>query len=107
MGKDFTVTVDNPKRMDDWVSMFDTVTVHVTSPIPVEAFLPGFDEPQLIYELDLGLITKQQRQKLVRYLSQKFNIPMAEIDRQIDSHGVPILAADCMVTVHNPHKWLV
>jgi len=96
MGKDFVVTVDNQKRMDDWVSMFDTVTVHVTSPIPKEAFLPGFDEPQLIYELDLALITKQQRQKLVGYLSKKFGIPMAQVDREIEAHGVPILAADCM-----------
>lgn len=106
MGGDFLVTVNNEKRMQDWLQMFDAVQVYVTSPIPETAELPGFDEPQKIYMLDLELISSRQRQKLVNYLANKFGLDPSVIDAGLDEEGVPILAEDCMITIHNPQRWL-
>lgn len=106
MGRDFVVTVSDSERLRVWIDMFDAIQVHVTSPIPEMAELPGFDDDQLVYMVDLALISSRQRQKLVHYLANKFGIDSAEVEAGLDEHGVPILASDCMITIHNPQKWL-
>lgn len=104
MGKDFTVTVYNPERKAEWEAMLGTATVHVKSPIPSRANLPGHPNT-LIYEMDLGFLTGGQRRRLVAHLAAKFGLPKREVARDLDSHGVPILASDCVASVKNPQKW--
>lgn len=106
MGRDFAVTINNEDRLRDWIDMFDSVQVYVQSPVPQIAELPGFDEPQKVFMLDLELISSRQRQKLVNYLANKFGLDPSVVEAGIDEEGVPILAEDCMVTIHNPQRWL-
>ena len=101
MGKDFTVTVCEPERRAMFEAVFGTATVHVESPFPTKANLPGRPD-SLIYELDLESITPEQREKLVAFLAEKFGISAEEVDALLEAHGVPILADDCVVGVTNP-----
>ena len=105
MGKDFTVTVCEPERRAEFEAIFGTATVHVKSPFPVRANLPGRPDC-LIYELDLELITREQRARLVAFLAEKFGISVEEVDALLEVHGVPILAEDCVVGVANPQRWV-
>lgn len=101
MGKDFTVTICEPERRAMFEAVFGTATVHVESPFPTKANLPGRPD-SLIYELDLESITPEQREKLVAFLAEKFGISAEEVDALLEAHGVPILADDCVVGVTNP-----
>lgn len=40
------------------------------------------------------------------YLANKFGLDPSVVEAGIDEEGVPILAEDCMVTIHNPQRWL-
>lgn len=101
MGKDFTVTVCNPERKAEWEAVLGTAAVHVRSPIPSRANLPGHPNV-LIYELDLDLLSKEQRARVIAHLAARFDVPEDEVARDLDSVGVPILARDCVVSVKNP-----
>jgi hypothetical protein len=104
MGKDFTVMICNPERAVEWEAILGTIRVHVKSPIPSRANLPGHPDA-LIYELDLGFLDADQRQRLVAHLAEKFGFSEDEVEAALDEHGVPILAGDCVVSVTNPQCW--
>lgn len=104
MAEDFMVTITNPERAAEWQAVFGTTTVHVQSPIPFEASLPGRPR-SLVYLLDLRLISDDQRRKLVEHLARKFGLAKSFVDAELDAHGVPLLAEDCVATVDHPQKW--
>lgn len=103
MAKDFLVTITGD-RAAEWQQVFGTTTVNVQTPLPQWADLPGKGRAK-IFLLDLGLITPEQRQRLIEHISQKWNIPPDQVEADIEAQGVPILDEDCYVTVLNPHKW--
>jgi hypothetical protein len=106
MGKDFTVTINNTKRRLEWLEMVGTTSLYVKSITPELAVVPGFDEPQPVYYVDLNLLTPQQQQRLFRHLSTRFNLPIEQVKRLLEEQDVPIPATDCTLMVKNPHKWL-
>lgn len=106
MGKDFVVSVSDPERAKFFQEVFGRTEVCVKSPVPTLAGLPGFDEPQPVFFLDLELITPEERERLIQHISQRWNIPSQEVAAQLDEHGVPILDQHCYVAVHNPQRWL-
>lgn len=106
MAKDFTATISGKsERAESWRQVYGSETINIKSPIPTFANLPGIGDTQ-IYELDLDLLTTEQRAKLVNYIATKFDIPVAEVDRDLNILGCPILAEDITVTIHNPLKWI-
>ena len=106
MGKDFTATITGDS---EWAEMWRRVhgcdTVYLKSFIPGFADLPGKPDT-LIYELDVALLTDEQRQRLVQHIADTFGLDMAEVDRDLDIIGCPVLAEDLTVTVHNPQRWV-
>jgi hypothetical protein len=104
MAQDFTATITHPERAAEWQRVLGTTTVYITTPIPIRANLPGHPNAE-IYLLDLNLISSQQREALITHLAARFNLPRQEVESDLDKHGVPILAQDCIVAVANPHKW--
>lgn len=104
MPKDFQVTVSGA-RAADFMAVFGTATVCVRSPLPEVANLPGIGRA-LVYQLDLETIGEEERSRLVQHIAGRFGIPAGEVEREMDSHGVPILAEDCAVAVHNPLRWM-
>lgn len=106
MSKDFTATITNPERAAEWEALLDTTTVHIRSPIPQPASLPGHPKA-MIYELDLALITDEQRQRLIQHFHLKFGVPKDTIMQTLNEIGVPILTDDCIVSItSHPLKWL-
>jgi hypothetical protein len=106
MAKDFTVSINNPQRRLEWLDMLDAACLHVKSVIPELAMMPGFDEPQPVYYVDLDCLTPQQRQRLTRHLSARLSLSVEQVERQLETENIPILALDCVLMVRNPHKWL-
>ena len=106
MGKDFTVKINHPQQRLEWLEMFGTTSIHVKSIFPEFAEVMGFDEPQPVYYVDLKLLTPNQRQRLIRHLSSRFNLPVGQVKRQLQQQNVPIPAAGCTLIIKNPHKWL-
>ena len=103
--KDFTATCTNPERAADWQKIYGSDTVCIQSPIPTRANLPGHPDA-LIYMLDLNEMTADQTERLVAHIAQRFNIPPLEVARDLQQHGVPILADDVIIAVKNPQRWL-
>jgi hypothetical protein len=105
MSKDFTVTVTNPDRAADWQSILGRATVSVLSPLPSRGNLPGHPDA-LFYMLDLDALTSEEIDRLTAFIAQRFHIADAEVAHDLRRNGVPILADDCIVSVHlNPQRW--
>lgn len=92
-----TATVVDPERKIFWESIFGGDQVPVVSIVPRWATLPGFDEPQEVYVLDLKAITDEQRSRLVEALAGKFGLSVGLVARSLDEQGVPIRAADVIM----------
>lgn len=82
--------------------MFGTATVPVRGWRPTTEVLPGFSEPQEVFELDLEWVSEQgHRDNLVEYLTHGFGCPREFVDAHLEQIGVPILATQCTVTSRN------
>jgi hypothetical protein len=86
-----TARVTDPERRHFWHQIFDTDCIPIRSFMPSRANLPGHPDA-LIYELDLRVITAEQRQRLCAALADKFELPESVVTVMLDDHGVPILA---------------
>lgn len=102
--KNFTVTITDPTRAAEWRSILGTSTLHVQSPIPTKANLPGKPNA-LVYFLDQESLTHDQLDALIDHLAAKFNIPPAEVRCDAMHNGIPILAEHCVSIIADPLKW--
>lgn len=93
MGKDFQVTVHEPARREEWLKVFGTDTMCVTTGFPVEAMI--FSDVRPCYMLDMDLLTNEQRDNLVRHITEKFGMQASEVIGALKMYGMPILAEDC------------
>jgi len=105
MGKDFEVTIYDEERKKEFIKVFGTDTVKVKSPIPTWIIRPN-GEKALAYFLDLELITKEEREKLIKHISEKFNQDIAFVRENLDKMGLPILKESCSLIIHNPQRWI-
>ncbi len=105
MSRDFLVTVTG-ERAKDFIEVFGSPTVPVQLPAPHKAYLPGLLDQQLVYMLDLNEITDEQRQRLIAFIAQRFKLSYEDVARDLEAHGVPILASDCTVAIYNPQRWI-
>jgi hypothetical protein len=105
MAKDFTATISgNSERAEVWRQILGTETVNIKSPFPSVANLPGKPTAK-VYELDINLLSDEQRERLVNHISSQFNLSIADVSRDLNEMGCPLLAEDLTITVHNPQKW--
>ncbi len=107
MAKDFTVTINHPEHRLEWLEVFGTTQVHVKSFVPEFAELIGNDEPQPVYYIDLGCLSRNQYQRLIRHLATKLNMSLDRVKRYLEEQDVPVPADECSLTIHNPHHWLI
>jgi hypothetical protein len=107
MGADFTVIIieDSP-RAADFMRVFGRLEVHVKSFIPQLMELPNFYEPQPCYLLDFDFVSEEEFNRLAILMSEKFNANLDAVTKALRATEMPILAADCMVMVENPLRWL-
>lgn len=105
MSNDFEAIIrGDSERAATWRAVLGTETVKIKSPLPVAVSLPG-DIKTTAYQVDICLLTAEQRQRLVAHLAARFGYTVHDVDRDLDDIGCPILADDVVVTVHNPQRW--
>lgn len=104
MGKDFEVTIYDEERKKNFIKVFGTNTIKVKSPIPTTIIIPNGEET-LAYFLDLDLITKEEREKLIENISERFNQSIDFVRENLDKMGVPILKESCSLIIKNPQRW--
>jgi hypothetical protein len=93
-----TVTIFG-ERAAAFERVFGTAKVPVLSFLPELAALPGFDEPQPVYLIDLTWVVREgHRGALVGFLAGRFGLPRELVDADLELYGMPILAADCVVS---------
>ncbi|GIK42461.1 MAG: hypothetical protein BroJett011_62940 [Chloroflexota bacterium] len=92
-----TATVTNPERAAEWQNLFGSNVVPITSIIPLVGKFPGGVEA-LYYPLDLKAIGPERKEKLIASIARQFNLAPEEVRAEIDRIGVPVLAADVMVS---------
>ena len=85
--------------------MFGTNTVKVESPIPKWIQKPDGSKA-LAYLLDLDLITKEEREMLIKHNSEKFNQAIDFVREDLDKIGLPILKEHSSLIIHNPQRWI-
>jgi hypothetical protein len=100
---DFWATVDGA-RGEQWKRTVGTNRFPIESPLPIRGNLPGLGDRE-VYLLALDQLDAATRGAIMVELARSFGIPAAEIAEEISRVGVPILAEDCSVTVHNPQRW--
>ena len=111
-----TATVYDEERAALWRRVLDQpedqepgsdvrAEVPILSMVPIKITVPGHDKPQTAYQLDLGAITTRQRMRLVEELAERFELDPADVERDLDEMGVPILATD--VIAHSTDQSLV
>ena len=82
----------DPERAAFWRRVFDGERVPIVSFVPQVCSLPGHEEPQWVYMLDLKAITDEQRFRLMEALAERFGLLEEEVETSLEAHGVPILA---------------
>jgi hypothetical protein len=98
------VTISGP-RGDEWERVCGTRQFPVTTWEPIRANLPGKPN-SLVWMMNLQLMDSDTLAKIVAHLSQKFGIPVQEIEAEMAAHGNPILAEDAFVVLNDPQRWV-
>ena len=106
MSQDFEATIRaDSERAEIWRNVFGSETVCIKSFIPSVVSVPGIGKTTA-YELDIKLLTAEQRRRLVVSLAERFGYSLTDIERDLDTIGCPILADDVVVTIRNPQRWI-
>lgn len=105
---DFWVHVHDPARAADFdrvfLGVYGNATAPVRSPIPHMSPVVGLGNV-LVYELAVDLLSGEERARLVAVIAERFEMDPAVVESKLDDVGMPILAADCTLAVHNPQRW--
>jgi hypothetical protein len=100
---DFFVTIHG-ERGEEWKGIAGTNHFPVRSPIPSLGILPGKGE-QRVYLLALDQVEPETLNRIVSHMSEKFGLTPEEARDEMEKAGIPILADECSVMVHNPQRW--
>ena len=103
--RDFHVTITDPARRDLWQQWIGTDTVCVRSPIPERVIIEGRGEMRA-YILDEKQLDPAQRFRLCRGIAAHFQATVQEVEQDMHSKGIVVLADHCHVAVTNPQRWL-
>ncbi len=99
-----TVSI-NGARGDEWERAVGTRTFPVTTWNPMRGNLPGKPNAE-IWMINLGALEPELLDKIVLHLAQKFEIPADEMRHEVLARGIPVLADDAFVVLHDPQRWL-
>lgn len=96
----FISAILNPSspNYQSWHAIFGESLVPLKSPTSVRAEL-GAEKDVEVYLLNLAAMTLRVRARLLHALAQKFGVPVYEVEADIAKNGMPIRAADVIVSV--------
>lgn len=101
---DFWATIYG-ERGRKWSAILGTNELPIQSPVPQRAMLPGFTDALQVYMLAIDQLADGQLNTIVNYLADNFDMSRSEAIREVQANGIPILAEDVVVTIHNPQRW--
>lgn len=106
MSEDFKAIINEKStRYQEWLDIMGTNEFPLKSPIPERLSAPGI-EAGLFFQIDIPLLTEEQRSRLVSRLAIRFNMDGQEVDDELDDIGCVVLDEDVTVIIFNPQKWL-
>jgi hypothetical protein len=105
-GAEYEVIIYDPRRGPFWEQMLGTRTLPVVSPVPTFAELPGFDEARPVYILDQARMTPEQLERIVQGCAERFQLDPAEVRRDMEDFGCPILADGCRLKTADAGRYL-
>ncbi len=86
-------------NFERWREILGThLSVPLKSAYPIVAPLEGEGEVEC-YLVNLDALTLKQRARLFGFLSQKFQVPIFKIERELKDRGFPIRAVDVIVEI--------
>jgi len=91
-----TATIRDPERGEFWLDVMGGDTVPITSIMTRKVNVPGRENVDA-YMLDLNALSDEQRERLIRAIALKFQIPLVEVRTEIED-GVPVLAENVYVS---------
>ena len=98
------VRTTNKKQENDWKNVLDTTELPILSLIPEPAETPiGLKN---VYMVDLETLTQKQHEKLVKYMAERYHLTEEEVESDIDTIGVPIIADDCQIITNELGRYL-
>jgi hypothetical protein len=103
--KDFQVTITDPDRRKVLMELLGRDTVCVMSPLTFEAQLPGIGVKR-VYLFDLDELTAEEKERLAANAAARYGLSAEESAEEMAENGMPILADGCILTMHNPCRWL-
>lgn len=96
--KTTAIAIGAEKRMF-WREIFGREEIPLQSSGAVWCRIPGFDEAQLCYALDVAVLEPDQRARLVEVLAERLDIDAVLVDELLEDEGVPVRALGvCMVS---------
>ena len=104
MPQDFWVIIHG-ERGAEWERVIGTNHLPVRSPIPTVGSLPRLGE-RAIYLLAIDQLELSTVEKIVEHLCVQFRLQPDEAAAEIAAAGIPILAEECSIIIHNPQHWL-
>ena len=99
-----TVRVYNKERAKEWKKVLGTDNVPIVSLISQPFNLPIGEK--YCYLLDLKQLSKEQKENLIKHLTEKFKLDKMFVEKNIEKQGVPILVDDCIVSSTEIYKYL-
>ncbi len=98
MAEKYTATVLG-ERGKEFEAVFGSATV------PIKRIEPTQVETELdrcaAFEIDLTGLTDAQHFRLVEHIARKYCMTMADAQAWVNSAGVGVPAAECVVSIHN------
>jgi hypothetical protein len=86
----------NSPRYETWARILAGDEVPLVKPVASRANL-GDEKNVEVYVLDIQRLTADQRDRLVQWVAEKFGVPPAAVNEQLESVGFPIREADVIV----------
>jgi hypothetical protein len=84
-------------RYREWRKIFDTDDIQLISPLTFTAKLGT--QTDYIHLLDWHNIIGEESDRMLQYFSQKFSVPIDQIEKEFDETGhVPIRASDVIIS---------
>lgn len=94
----------NKKQENDWKNVLGITEVPIISLLTQLAETPA--GVKNVYMMDLEVLTKKQHEKLVSHLAKRYHLTEEEVNSDINTIGVPIIADDCMVITNEIGRYL-
>lgn len=97
----YAVISETSPRYQDWVYILGSNQAPIMSSRPVPGLTSTPSAGELFYKMDLLRITEEQRERLIKLISDKWNLGCAAVERQLvdPARGIAIPVDDVLIVL--------